>query len=414
MSSPLFRERAGTPPFVKPYLYALDRLQERETLRPEQLTERARRLLQEQLGGAEAPVEGAFAHGGTGLLGEHTHYFDGFALLLALPQGTAVAVRTAAGPASRIVFDGSDHTWTFDRTAPAENDSGETPSWACLVEYLVRRLAPAAVQVEAAIVSTIHASCMDAYLAALGVATTRALQALFALPDDTEPLLRQVCEILIACLDCPFSIAYLIAADAGRPDAYVLVDTHTFEHLALPAPAHDVLGWGLVDVGRAPLREAAFYRKRKEMAEEALGVLQKKGFPQVRSLRELEHRDLQAALGVLPRRLRPIVRHLVTENRRVQKLVAAVRRRDWQMFGALLLMSHASLRNDWESTTEEVDFVVEQVEAMSVEGMYGACMTGRGGCVLMLGQPFIVPRCLDRIQTAGEARFGTAPDVMLL
>ena len=116
----------------------------------------------------------------------------------------------------------------------------------------------------------------------------------------------------------------------------------------------------------------------------------------------------------MPRRLRPVVRHVVTENGRVQKLVAAIRRHDWQMFGALLLMSHASLRDDWQRSNDEIDFVVEQVEAMSLDGMYGACVTGRGGCVLVLGQPFVVPRCLDRIKTAFHARFGRMPETMLL
>ena len=148
--------------------------------------------------------------------------------------------------------------------------------------------------------------------------------------------------------------------------------------------------------------------------EDVLGTLQKDTFPKLTSLRDLEHRDLDRALGALPRRLRPYLRHLVTENRRVQKLVAAVRRNDWQMFGALLLMSHASTRTDWDSTGARVDFVVEQVEQMTLEGMYGGFMSGRGGCVLVLGQPFTVPRALDRIADAFEAHFGARPDTMLL
>jgi hypothetical protein len=51
---------------------------------------------------------------------------------------------------------------------------------------------------------------------------------------------------------------------------------------------------------------------------------------------------------------------------------------------------------------------------MSLDGLYGACETGRSSCVLIVGQPFVVPRCLDRIKTAFEERFGTAPETVLL
>ena len=39
-------------------------------------------------------------------------------------------------------------------------------------------------------------------------------------------------------------------------------------------------------------------------------------------------------------------------------MVFAARKKDWQMFGALLLMSHASLRDDWKRTDDEVDLVL--------------------------------------------------------
>jgi len=132
------------------------------------------------------------------------------------------------------------------------------------------------------------------------------------------------------------------------------------------------------------------------------------------SIRDLEHRPLPDALAALPEAYRPVIRHLVSENQRVQKLVAATRRKDWQMFGALLLMSQASVSKDWGSDNERVSFVVQQVEDLSLEGMYGAFATGRGGCVLAMGKTFVVPQALDRIRTAFEARFGDVPKVALL
>lgn len=411
MPSDLIRDRTGAAPYVTPFLDALDRMQERTSVRPDLMTDRARSLLLDQFGSAAGRPDAAFAHGGTGLLCDHTHYFDGFALLKSLPLGTAVALRSTDGERSRIVFEGGSDTWTFDLSEGARDDP---PVWVCIAVQTIREMAMPESQVEAAVVSTIPASCMDAYVAALGIATARACQSVFARSEDSAQVCRLVRGVLTDCMEGPFSIAYLLAADGGRPEDFSLVDTLNLERMPVESPSREILGWGLVDVKMGPLRDASFHRKRRDMADEAADLLKAKGFPSMQSLRDLEHKDLKPALELLPRRLRSVVRHLVTENRRVQKLVAAVRRRDWQMFGALLLMSHDSMQKDWESTNALVDLVVRETEEMSLEGMYGACMTGRGGSVLMVGQPFIIPRCLDRVHAALQEQFEIDADVMLL
>ena len=411
----IFRpERITTAPFINPYLETLDRVQ-RQPLKPGQLTDRARALLVEQYGASERSVEAAFAHGAAGLLCGHTHYFNGFAVLMSFRQGTAVALRPTDAPQSQLTFEGSDTRWTFDALGPAvEAGSRERPAWVCIVEEVVRQLGTGGVQVEAAVVSTVPAGCTEAYLAALSVAAARAMQALFALPESTSMLIGSIDQIMDDCVGLPFSLAYLVTAEAGRPEHFTLVDTATVEQLPLEAPGRDKLGWGLVDVGSGRLAKASVHWEYKEKAEKALAHLQKRGFDTLTSFRELDYQDLQRALGVLPRRLRPIVRHLVTQNHRVQKMVFAARKQDWQLFGALLLMSHASVRDDWGRSSDPVNFVVEEAEAMTLDGMYGASVSGRGGCVLVVGQPYVVPLWLDHVKTAFEDRFGYRPATMLL
>jgi galactokinase len=390
-------------------LHALDRMQQREALQPGQLTDQAHALLLEYFGVGEAEEEAALAHGALGLLSGHTHYFNGFALLMPLPHGVAVAVRQRAEGPTRLTFGGRDDVWTFQEDVEALSSA---PVWVRVVQALVRQWAPAPVDV--AVANVVPPGCMDAYLAALAMATLRALQSHFALPVDSPDAYHGVQAVLAREADMPYSIAYPIAADQGRPQAFSLVDTETLEHLPVDAPDRDVLGWGLIDARVGHVRKESFHRKRQKQVQQATERLRKKAFPELTTLRELEHRHLEQALGVLPRRLGPVVRHLVTENQRVQKLVAAARNRDWQMFGALLLMSHASLRDEWACTDPRVDFIVEQAEAMSFDGLYGAFASGRSGCALLLGKPFAVPPRLDAIQAAYAERFETPVETLLL
>ncbi|MDX1548626.1 MAG: hypothetical protein R3247_16640, partial [Rhodothermales bacterium] len=263
-ASSLRSDRTGLPPYVSPMLETLGRMQSRAPMRPEQLTERATALLAERFGAAPTPTEAAFAHGAPGLLAGHTNYFNGFAVLMALPQGAAVAVRAA--PAARLVFDGDDAVWTFDAAAPP---APGRPTWVALVEAAVRQLGEGAA-VEVAVVCTVPAGCLDAYLAALAVAVARALQALWALPDAPEALLTTLHRAAAEALGAPFSLAYLIGSDAGRPGRFTLVDTETGEHLPLDAPPPEEVGWALVDAGNGYRLDPAQDYQRSAQAHKAL------------------------------------------------------------------------------------------------------------------------------------------------
>jgi galactokinase len=66
---------------------------------------------------------------------------------------------------------------------------------------------------------------------------------------------------------------------------------------------------------------------------------------------------------------------VVTEVARVDAFVAALRDDDWSGLGALLDASHASLRDDYEVSCEELDVAVEVAREA---GAVGARMTGGG------------------------------------
>ena len=81
----------------------------------------------------------------------------------------------------------------------------------------------------------------------------------------------------------------------------------------------------------------------------------------------------------------PRARHVVAENARVGVAADALASGDLAVLGPLLLASHASLRDDFEVSTPELDTFVE----ILVEcGAAGARLTGAGfgGCVVAVAQ----------------------------
>jgi len=76
-------------------------------------------------------------------------------------------------------------------------------------------------------------------------------------------------------------------------------------------------------------------------------------------------------------------RHVVSEGRRVDAAQAAMERGDLAAFGGLMRASHASLRDDYEVSSRELDRLVGVAEG---SGATGARLTGAGfgGCIVAL------------------------------
>ncbi len=115
---------------------------------------------------------------------------------------------------------------------------------------------------------------------------------------------------------------------------------------------------------------------------------------------------LRVARGLAPpldRRLR----HLVTETRRVGEAVRCLEEEDPERFGALLDASHASLRDDYEVSTPELDALVREARQ---GGALGARLTGAGlgGSAVILSTPEARPALRAHLETRFYAPRGLA------
>lgn len=77
-------------------------------------------------------------------------------------------------------------------------------------------------------------------------------------------------------------------------------------------------------------------------------------------------------------------RHVVTEIALVGQAVEALKEKNFQKFGALMNKSHASLRDDMETSCPEIDELVNIT--LQVDGVLGTRITGGGfgGCTVSL------------------------------
>jgi len=103
-------------------------------------------------------------------------------------------------------------------------------------------------------------------------------------------------------------------------------------------------------------------------------------------------------------------RHVITENARTLTAAEALKERDYDAFGKLMVESHNSLRDDYEVSVPEIDFLVET--AMAVKGVYGSRITGGGfgGCTVTICKADAVDALMAMLDSSFQAKFNVKPD----
>lgn len=363
-------------------------------MRPDQMTRMAEALLLETWGAESGAAESAFAHGSLDLMAEHTQYFDGFGLLMPLPEGCAVAMRVNSEAHHRIT---------------TSSESSGLPD--AVERALALLFVDTDICVDVAVVTNLPAILATDFRAPAMVAAARSASALQARSTtEAEDL---------ALLDDPkgpdrhYLEAGLMAAQFVEQPAFVLVDTRAHESIALEVPTKERPGIAVVAPSAVP---PAFIRGENRKALRRINSALRAGpFPHLETVGEIEHRHLDLAVGAVDKNDRAFLTYLVTENGRVQRMVGAIQRRDWQMLGALLLISHGSRMGGLPIDDPGSDLIVSEVENMSMEGMYGATrLNATSQSVLMAGQLFSIPPALDRLRVSFEKRFDDPLTTLLL
>jgi galactokinase len=312
----------------------------------------------EQVFGAP-PQAVAEAPGRVNLLGEHTDYNDGFVLPIAIAQRTRVAMRSNEQPRFSLHAQGQGGTVHFTLDAPpAEHFASYVYGCLMLARQQGARIPPLQIHVESEVPIGVGLSSS----AALEVATLRCLRQLLGLAFDDVQIaqLGQRAEIDYAGVNC--GIMDQMASSLADTSRALLLDTRTLErHFVELPPASTVL---VIDSGVPRSLAASGYNQRRAECEQAARLL---GVASLRDIANLE------SLSGLPDTLRRRARHVVTENARVLQAVACTSAEE---FGALMNASHASLRDDYEVSTPELDRLAALLQAN--DGVHGARLTGAG------------------------------------
>lgn len=310
--------------------------------------------------GSEPQVR-ASAPGRVNLLGEHTDYNGGFVFPTPLPYQTHLEAAPAEGLEAY-----AESFQEYKSRGLDETRQGDWLDYIAGCVWVLRQHGYPVPGLRAYIRSEVPMSGGLSSSAALEVAALRALRVLYRLPlDDAEiALLAQQAEVEYVGVRC--GIMDQMASSVGRLGYGLFLDTQSLRTRLVPLPQ----GYRVAVVDSAVPRRLAEsgYNTRRSECEQACALLG------VELLRALSPADLPR-IEALPEPLNRRARHVVSENQRVLEGVQALEQGNIQRFGALMVASHLSLRDDYQVSIPELD---QLVEAELRHGAVGARLTGAG------------------------------------
>ena len=354
-------------------------------------------------------VEVYRAPGRVNLIGEHTDYNGGLVLPIAVDLSTWAAVAENGTGVARI-FSSSLNKETEIRI---KEGMGSVGDWSDYVRGIISGLME---------LTGKDLPGFDIYLAS-EVPVGRGLSSSAALEMSVAAALNEEFSLNVGALDlvriCQKAENEFVGANTGIMDQYVsyygregsavLIDTSrsSHEYVELDLSGYELL---VVDTMVSHTHDGNAYNERRRECEEALrGLNQKSNGKSLGSLSEIDPERLEETVSGLTGTLADRTRHVVEENERVKKAAEYLKKGEVDEAGEMFFASHRSLRDFYEVSCRELDFLVAFARDW---GIPGARMTGGGfgGASVHIVPEESSDTYLSEVKREYQQEFGIEPE----
>ena len=341
-----------------------------------------------------------FAPGRVNLIGEHTDYNGGNVFPCALTIGTYAAVKKREDRLIRLFSENFAQKGVIQFSLD-ELVYDRSHDWANYPKGVIKVFMESGYSIPFG---------MDIYYsgniphgaglsssASIEVVTAFILKEIFQLSVEMIELVKYCQRAENSFIGVNSGIMDQFAVAMGEKDKAILLDTNSLQYRYADIRLKDASIIVANTNKKRGLKDSKYNERRAE-CEEALRRLQKK-LP-IHALGELTSEEFNQYKYLIedPVLIKRAL-HAVTENERTLLAVKALESDDIEAFGKLMYASHASLRDDYDVTGDELDALVEA--AAEMDGTIGSRMTGAGfgGCSVSIVENNSVDHF---IRTVGE------------
>lgn len=320
------------------------------------------------------------APGRVNLIGEHTDYNDGFVLPAAIDKELVFAVQK--NKLNKI------RAFSIDKNQCDEcgiNDLRPKKGWINYIIGVFDEIAAKGVKIEGADIvfaGDVPIGAGMSSSAALECALANALNTIYkgSLDKLQLALVAQAAEHNFAGVKCGLMDQF--ASMFGKPDHVIKLDCRSKHHEYFHFDFSD-FSLVLCDTNVKHTLTSSEYNTRRAQCEEGVSIIQKK-YPKVINLRDVTLDMMMSLKNEFNPTIFKRCLYVVEENLRVEKACQALLKDDFITFGKLMYQSHDGLKNMYEVSCRELDFLVDFTRGN--KEVLGARMMGGGfgGCTINL------------------------------
>jgi len=313
--------------------------------------------------------------GRVNIIGEHTDYNDGFVLPMTINYATWVALQPRRDSQIFIKSLDKDEDLMFDLKQFTNNKGG----WQEYIKGVAWALQEEGLDLlgwEGVFAGNVPIGAGLSSSAALELALARAFVLVSGLPWEPHRMALSCQKAENLWVGVNSGIMDQMVSACGKENCALLIDCRDLNtrQVPLPASAQIVI---LDTTTRRGLVDSAYNERRAQCEAVAQHF-------KVDALRDVALDQLQEQADSLDPLLYQRAKHVISENQRVIEAVQAFQEGNLEILGELMNASHASLRDDYGVSREEIDQMVAIAQVQP--GCFGARLTGAGfgGCAVAL------------------------------
>jgi len=350
-----------------------------------------------------------FSPGRINIIGEHTDYTGGLVMPAAINKGIEFYARSI--PGSTLRLHAVDLAAQYELPLPVTAKTGTL--W---VDYLAgvveqyQQLGHTIPGMEIIFGGDVpRGSGMSSSAALEGGMAFLLNQQLRA--GLTRPQLAQLCQRSSNnFIGIPSGIMDQFASLNGTATGPIMLSCHSLEITAVNANLTGY-SWLLVNSMVSHELTGSEYPDRVRQCKEALDIIRQQ-FPEVTYLSAASSEQLESVVAKMSPVTQKRATHVISENQRVRAAARALAEGNAAQMGQLLNQTHQSLRDNFEVSCAEVDFLQAQASKMPSGAVAGSRIMGGGfgGCTINLVKTQALTGLKERLSASYDQAYGLTPE----
>ncbi|MDA7640288.1 galactokinase [Opitutaceae bacterium] len=351
----------------------------------------------------------AAAPGRVEFIGNHTDYNNGPVIGAAIDRYVFVALRRIEESVFRFSSGDSSYVAVEDPTQKLKGKGSWINYPLGVYDSLIRRGLKPSGGFELAVDSDVPMGAGLSSSAALELAVCQALCTVYGLGLSREEMALASREAENEFVGMPCGILDQGVSAMGKSGSLVYIDCRDMLFSTIPLGENYSI-WIFNTHKKHSLVESMYSERHKECSQ-AVDGLNGVGLG-IQCLADISPANFQSAKSRLLGTLSNRAEHIVSEIERVNRVKHLLEGGRVSEAGQLLFESHASSKDLFENSVEELDYLVDILK--SLPNVIGARLTGGGfgGAVMALTEDAFSPDYAESVASAYRGRFGQPPEVI--